>query len=96
MLEDDVQDKDRRNLRWQEIDWKDVTRKVSQLQSRIVKAEKEGNSDKAHRLRSLLFHSLCAKLLAIRQVVSNRGKRTPGVDGVIWNTPQAKRKAALH
>jgi RNA-directed DNA polymerase len=61
-----------------------------------VKAEKEGNPDNAQRLRSLLLHSLSAKLLAVRQVVSNRGKRTPGVDGVIWKTPQAKMKAALH
>ena len=95
MLTDDVQDKDQGNLRWQEIDWKDVTSTVSQLQSRIVKAEKEGNADNAQRLRSLLLHSRSAKLLAVRQVVSNRGKRTPGVDGVVWNTPQAKMKAAL-
>jgi RNA-directed DNA polymerase len=96
MLQDTVRDKDQGSLRWQEIDWKHATYTVRQLQSRIVKAEKEGNSAKAQRLRSLLLHSLSAKLLAVRQVVSNHGKRTPGVDGVVWNTPQAKMQAALH
>lgn len=96
MLKDTVQDKGQGNIGWQEIDWKQVTQTVRQLQSRIVKAEKEGKTDKAQRLRSLLLHSLSAKLLAVRQVVSNRGKRTPGIDGVVWNTPQAKIQAALN
>lgn len=94
MLQDTVQDKGQRNQKWQDIDWKQVTHTVRQLQSRIVKAEKEGNSATVQRLRSLLLHSFCAKLLAVRRVVSNHGKRTPGVDGVVWNTPQAKMEAA--
>jgi RNA-directed DNA polymerase len=95
MLKELPRDKDHRSLRWQDIDWKRVTYMVRQLQSRIVKAEKDGNPTNAQRLRSLLLHSFSAKLLAVRQVVSNRGKRTPGVDGVVWNTPQAKMQAAM-
>jgi RNA-directed DNA polymerase len=90
------QGKGQRSMRWQEIDWKAVTSVVRQLQSRIVKAEKEGDSAKAQRLRSLLLHSFSAKLLAVRRVVSNHGKRTAGVDGVVWKTPQAKMNAALN
>jgi RNA-directed DNA polymerase len=96
VVTDHEQDKDQRNIRWQEIDWKTVTQTVSQLQSRIVKAEKEGDSGKAQRLRSLLLHSFSARLVSVRRVVSNRGKRTPGIDGVVWNTPRAKMQAALN
>jgi len=44
-------------------------------------------------LQWLLAHSSFAKLLAIRQVTSNKGKNTPGVDGVVWKTSHQKIKA---
>src|SRR3972149_2944 len=31
----------------------------------------------------------------VRRVTSNKGARTPGVDGEIWNTPAKKMKGAL-
>jgi RNA-directed DNA polymerase len=36
---------------------------------------------------------LPAKLWAVRRVVSNQGKRTPGVDKVLWKTPRQKMQA---
>jgi RNA-directed DNA polymerase len=44
-------------------------------------------------LQRLLTHSFMAKALAVRRVTENQGKKTPGVDGKIWNTPEAKSKA---
>jgi RNA-directed DNA polymerase len=35
-----------------------------------------------------------AKLWAVRRVVNNQGKRTPGVDKVLWKTPRQKMQAA--
>ena len=57
---------------------------------RVAKAVREGRYRLAKSLQWLLTHSFYAKLLAIRRVVTNKGKRTPGVDGVIWKTPQQK------
>src|SRR5262249_32604185 len=37
--------------------------------------------------------SFAGRALAILRVVSNSGARTPGVDGAIWNTPEAKSAA---
>src|SRR5205823_6817025 len=34
-----------------------------------------------------------AKALAVKRVTENQGKKTPGVDRVIWHTPAAKSKA---
>ena len=67
---------------------------VSRLQLRIAKAIKIGRYAKAKALQWLLTHSFFAKLLAIKRVTQNTGKRTPGVDGVIWKTDKQKMNAA--
>jgi len=36
-----------------------------------------------------------AKLLATRKPTQNTGKRTAGVDGETWSSPETKMKAAL-
>lgn len=41
----------------------------------------------------LLTHSYSAKLLAIKQVTSNRGSQTSGVDHQLWSIPSSKEKA---
>ena len=43
----------------------------------------------------ILAHSFSAKLLAVRRVTTRTGARTPGVDGIIWNTPAKKMRGAL-
>jgi RNA-directed DNA polymerase len=75
---------------WPSIDWKKVNRNVRRLQARIVKAIKEGRWGKVKALQWLLTHSFSGKALAVRRVTENRGKRTPGVDGEIWDTPKKK------
>ncbi len=80
---------------WNSIDWDTVRSDVNRLQTRIAKATLEGKSNLVKRLSYLLTHSYSAKLLAVRTVAQNRGKRTPGVDGVIWASASAKMRAAL-
>ena len=78
---------------WHSIDWKKVWRTVRRLQARIVKAVAEGRWNKVKALVYLLTHSFAGRALAILRVVSNSGAKTPGVDGVLWNTPEAKSAA---
>lgn len=80
---------------WKSINWKQVKRKVMSLQLRIAKAIKEGRPNKAKALQWLLTHSFAAKVLAVKRVTENSGKRTPGVDGVRWKNPAQKLRAAL-
>ena len=40
-----------------------------------------------------IFWTPYAKLLAVKRVTSNKGKRTPGVDGVLWKGVRAKWQA---
>jgi RNA-directed DNA polymerase len=79
---------------WSATDWSSVERQVRRLQMRIAKAEKEGKRGKVKALQHLLAHSFFAKLWAVRRVARNRGKRTPGVDGVLWKTPGQRLSAA--
>src|SRR4051794_41653343 len=83
---------------WHSINWRSAYRIVCRLQARIVKAIQQGRSGKVKALQHLLTHSFSGKALAVRRVTENQGKRTPGVDGVTWDTPERKAKAieALH
>jgi len=78
---------------WHSIPWKKVYRTVRRLQARIVKALREGRWGKVHALVYLLTRSFSGRALAILRVTTNRGASTPGVDRVIWNTPEAKTAA---
>ena len=80
---------------WNNIDWKTVENFVNRLQTRIAKAVRMGKWNLVKRLQYLLTQSHYAKLLAIKKVNQNQGKRTAGVDGEIWSSPEAKMKAAL-
>jgi RNA-directed DNA polymerase len=78
---------------WHSINWKQVCRTVRRLQARIVKAVRAGRWGKVKALVYLLTHSFSGRALAILRVVSNSGAKTPGIDGVLWNTPEAKSTA---
>lgn len=79
---------------WNSINWKQVSQKVKSLQLRIAKAIREGKHNKAKALQWILSHSFTAKLLAVKRVTENAGKRTPGTDGIRWKTPGQKLQAA--
>src|SRR3974390_3941090 len=78
---------------WYAIDWATTNRNVRRLQVRIVQATKEGRWGKVRALQRLLTHSYSGKVLAVRRGTENNGKRTPGVDRIIWKTPEDKIKA---
>lgn len=78
---------------WHATDWQAVHRNVRRLQARIVKAEQAGKPGKVKALQRLLTHSFSGKALAVRRVTENQGKRTPGADGDLWNTPEKKAQA---
>ena len=82
---------------WHLVDWQKVIQIVRNLQGRIVKAVKNKDWKGVRALQRLLTHSMSAKLLAIRQVSTNRGASTAGVpkcrDKVLWNNPAQRCQA---
>lgn len=75
---------------WDKLPWAKMEREVRRLQMRIAKAIQEGKYHKVKSLQWVLTHSRSAKFLAVKQVTTNRGKNTPGVDKVLWRTVQQK------
>jgi RNA-directed DNA polymerase len=80
-------------IAWHQINWRQVERTVRRLQTRIAQATQAGKWGKVKALQHLLTHSLSGKALAVRRVTENTGKRTPGVDGQTWKTPEQKAEA---
>lgn len=80
---------------WHSINWRTCHKHVRRLQARIVKATLEGRWNKVKALQWLLTHSRSGKALAVKRVTENNGKKTPGVDGQTWSTPEAKTAAMM-
>ena len=78
---------------WYAINWQTIHQNVRRLQVRIVQATKAGRWNKVKSLQRLLTHSYSGKVLAVRRVTENTGKKTPGVDQIIWKTPKDKTQA---
>lgn len=75
---------------WHSIDWETSYRQVRGLQVRIAKAAKNQQWRRVKALQRMLVRSFAAKALAVKRVTENRGRRTPGVDGETWSTPEGK------
>lgn len=80
---------------WDAINWQKAEHEVNRLQMRIAKAYRNGQYNKVKTLQWLLTHSFYAKALAVKRVSSNKGAKTPGIDGVVWRTPHQKMQATL-
>jgi RNA-directed DNA polymerase len=78
------------------VDFNKAKACVYRLQMRIAKAAKQKCYNKVKALQWLLSHSFYARLLAVHKVVSNKGRRTPGIDGVLWKTEADKAAAVLN
>ncbi len=79
---------------WSDIVWSTIATFVHRLQVRIAKAVAQQRWGKVRALQHLLCRSFYARLWAVRRVISNKGKRSPGVDGVIWRSNSQRWGAA--
>src|ERR1700704_4859013 len=77
---------------WDAVDWRTIEDNVRRLQARIVKAVQQKKWNKVKALQHLLTHSASGKLLAVRRVTVNDGRKTPGVDGRSRGTTPKKRQ----
>ena len=81
------------DMAWDSINWSSVQSHVRKLQARIVKSKQAGKHNRTKALQWLLTHSFSGKAFAVKRVSENKGKNTPGVDNVVWKTPEAKTNA---
>ena len=76
---------------WHAVHWKPVHRIIKNLRQRIFRASKSGDLKKVRSLQRLMLKCRANVLESVRRVTQmNQGKATPGVDGVVVTTPQAR------
>ena len=80
---------------WHSFDWAKIHQIVKRLQTRIAKATREGKYGRVKALQWILTHSFSGRALAVKRVTENQGKKTPGVDKVVWDTPELKAEAVM-
>lgn len=73
---------------WDAINWKKAEAEVKDLQEKIVIATLKENMKEVYNLQWKLLNTFGAKALAIKRVITKKGKRTAGTDGVVWNNPK--------
>ena len=79
---------------WNDINFIKAEKSVKKLQRRIAEAYQNQRYDVVITLQHKLLHSFYAKALAVKRVSSiNKGKYTPGIDNVLWDTPELKFEA---
>jgi RNA-directed DNA polymerase len=78
---------------WADINWHAVEGNVRRLQERIYRATTNKAWRTVKNLQRLLVRATSNKLLAIRRITQeNQGKHTAGIDGVVYDTPEARWK----
>lgn len=80
---------------WKDIQWVDIEARVFRLQLRIYKAAANKEWDKMSKIQKQLISSQSAKYLSVRRVTQdNSGKKTPGTDRKLIQSPSDKFKTA--
>ena len=70
-----------------------VNKRVFKLQKQIYRKSKRNDIEGVHRLQKIMIDLPEAKLLAVRRITQdNRGKNTPGIDGINSLTPTQREK----
>lgn len=76
---------------WGSIDWKPIYKRVRNLRRRIYRATQQQQWNRVRSLMKLMLRSYSNLLLAIRRVTQeNAGHKTPGLDGQVALTSQAR------
>jgi RNA-directed DNA polymerase len=78
---------------WNEINWKQCHVVLRRLQYRIVIAYREKNMKLVKIRQHELTRSFAARALAVRKVITAKGKKTPGVNKVIWDSKEIRFRA---
>lgn len=79
---------------WHDIDFAKANQKVLDFQYRITLAYEDNDLNRVKQLQENLVQSWSAIYVAVRTVTSNKGGKTPGVDGIVWTTKSDKEQAA--
>jgi RNA-directed DNA polymerase len=86
----------RETAEWYAIDWLAINRNVRRLQVRIVQATKASRWGRVRAVQRLLTHSYSGKVLAVRRVTENNGKKTPGWTKKFGTLQRRRHRQCMH
>lgn len=81
------------NQKWHNIDWNKTSKYVKNLQKELMVVYKNNDCQLLFSLQEKLMMSFEGRAFAVRQIVSNDGKNTSGLDGITWGNPSSKFQA---
>ncbi len=96
IIADQVYSEDDLASMWNAIDWANIRENVFRQQCRIARASREENLTEILQLQKELVNTDDAKGLAVWEVVHRKSRNSPGVDGIVWETPAQRMSAVLH
>jgi RNA-directed DNA polymerase len=80
-----------RSTDWQSVNWRKANRQIRNLRQRIFKAAQAEDWSKVRSLQKLMLRSYSNTLVSVRRVTQdNKGKDTPGIDGVKVTTAEGR------
>lgn len=82
------------NNKWHNINWKQINYNVSRRQKEMVVAYRNNDLKEVFKIQEKIAKSFEGRALAVRNIITNKGSKTPGIDKVIWSTP-AERYLAI-
>jgi RNA-directed DNA polymerase len=81
---------------WDAVVWRGQEAQVRRLRQRIFKATQAGDLKQVRNLQKLMVRSRANTLVSVRRVTQrNTGRHTPGVDGQVALTSQARAELAV-
>lgn len=83
----------KKQISWHDVDWVRANAEVRDLQIRVLEAYRKGDMGEVSHLQASIVQSFAARALAVRRVTSTSGKKTPGVDNILWDSPETRMKA---
>jgi RNA-directed DNA polymerase len=78
---------------WFRIAWYECHDELEQMQMDIAAAWNCDDMEMVAAKQMKLVNSFAAKAIAVKIVTTNKGKQTPGIDGIVWDSPLLKWKA---
>lgn len=85
---------DNKISKWKGINWKHVNSKLKLLQAVLYKALIDGASNsEVRKIHNRILNSFAARAYAIRKITTSKGRKTPGIDGIIYATDEQKYNA---
>lgn len=81
---------------WKRVNWKSANGELKSLQAKLFEALKRGASkSEVLRIHNEILRSFSVVAVAVRKVTSNKGRRTRGIDKVLWERDEQKYNAIL-